>query len=205
MAYLTPFFTKNYPRSVCGLRPPVQKKKNISTLTPQGKTGCCVASLSRHTESRWLSVMRLGLHRAARLGALRSVCEVRQGWLSQTGAFCGDTPSLCRPMLTPSQSVAIRGVLGVFLWRCSHTQSCTQSNAQFNVHLAQFNATNTLSRAYFCPSLSLFPRSTPSRTPKNATPRPYRDKISQHLSKISATNKHTPSLTAGGEQGGIYG
>lgn len=58
--------------------------------------------------------MRLGLHRAARLGALRPVCEDRQGWLSQTGAFCGDTPSLCRPMLTPSQSVAIGGVLGVF-------------------------------------------------------------------------------------------
>ena len=41
--------------------------------------------------------MRLGLHRAVRLGALRSVCEDRRGWLSQTGAFCGDTPSLHVP------------------------------------------------------------------------------------------------------------
>ena len=177
---------------------PRKKKKHLHTYPAGQKRGAAWHSLSRHTESRWLSVMRLGLHRASRLGALRSVCEDRQGWLSQTGAFCGDTPSLCRPMPTPSQSVAIQGVLGVFLWRCSHTQSCTQSNTLFN-------ATNTLSRAYFCPSLSLFARSTPSRTPKNATPRPYSDKISQHLSTIQSPNEHTPSLTAGGEQGGIYG
>ena len=156
---------------------PRKKKKHLHTYPAGQKRGAAWHSLSRHTESRWLSVMRLGLHRASRLGALRSVCEDRQGWLSQTGAFCGDTPSLCRR---------------------SHTQSCTQSNTQFN-------ATNTLSRAYFCPSLSLFARSTPSRTPKNATPRPYSDKISQHLSTIQSPNEHTPSLTAGGEQGGIYG
>ena len=41
--------------------------------------------------------MRLGLHRAARLGALRSVCRDRAGWLSQTGAFCGVAPSLHVP------------------------------------------------------------------------------------------------------------
>lgn len=175
-----------------------KKKKHLHTYPAGQKRGAAWHSLSRHTESRWLSVMRLGLHRAVRLGALRSVCGDRRGWLSQTGAFCGDTPSLCRPMPTPSQSVAIRGVLGVFLWRCSHTQSCTQSNTQFN-------ATNTLSRGHFAPRSVYFACSTPSRTPIFATPRPYWDILSQHLSTISATNKHTPSLGAGGEQGGIYG
>lgn len=149
--------------------------------------------------------MRLGLHRAVRLGALRSVCRDRAGWLSQTCRILWRCTESARAITTPSHFVAIRGVLGVFLWRCSHTESRTESNAQFDVHLAQFNATNTLSRGDFAPRSVYFARSTPSRTPIFAAPRPYRDKISQHLSTIQSPNEHTPSLTAGGEQGGIYG
>ena len=149
--------------------------------------------------------MRLGLHRAVRLGALRSVCRDRAGLAQSNGGVLWRYTESARAITTPSQSVAIRGVLGVFLWRCSHTQSGTQSNTQFDVHLAQSIATNTLSPRGFARSPSHFARSTPSRTPNFAILRPYRDKISQHLSTISVKTQHTPSLTAGGEQGGIYG
>ena len=135
--------------------------------------------------------------RQARCVALSQAGGGRAGSVRR-GAFCGDTPSLGAAS-PPTESICgDTGRSGGVLWRCSHTQSRTQSNTQFN-------ATNGLGGACFGPSLSQIARSPPSRTPKNAHLRPYRDTLSQHFVPDSVRSQHTPSLGAGGEQGGIYG
>jgi len=184
MADLTPFFTKNCPRSVCGQPPPPKKKKYASKLTPQGKKRG--AAWPRSVATLSPQARRASFDPTEPSGSVRCAQSSggRQGWLSPTGAFLWRyTESRCCLALTESICGDTARSGGV-LWRCSHTQSRTQSNTQFNVHLAQSNATNALSQGHFAPRSVHFARSPPSRTPKNATPRPYRDKISQHLSKI---------------------
>lgn len=185
--------------------PPKKKKIHLQTYPAGQKTGGCVASLSRHTQSTGSTCLVL-THRAVRLGALRSVKQGAAGLAQSDGGrsvAIHPVSVLPRP---PTQSICgDTGRSGGVLWRCSHTQSRTQSNTQFNVRLAQSNATKCAQSTWFRPSPSRFARSPPSRTPKNAHLRPYRDTLSQHFVPDWGDLLNTPSLAAGGEQGGIYG
>ena len=94
--------------------PPKKKKIHLHTYPAGQKTGGCVASLSRHTQSTGSTCLVL-THRADRLGALRSVKRGAAGLAqSDGGRSCGDTPSLPPSNPTPSRFVAIRGVLAGF-------------------------------------------------------------------------------------------
>lgn len=198
MADLTPFFTKNCPCSVCGQPPRQKKKKYTSKHTPQGKKRGAAWPRSVATPSP--QARRASFDPTEPSGSVRCAQSSggRQGWLSPTGGVLWRyTQSRC--CLAPTQSICgDTGRSGGVLWRCSHTQSRTQSNTQSN-------ATNGLGGACFGPSLSQIARSPPSRTPKNAHLRPYRDTLSQHFVPDLGDLHNTPSLAAGGEQGGIYG
>lgn len=199
------FFTKNCPCSVCGLRPPETKKKNISTLTPQGqKRG---AAWPRSVASLSPQARRASFDPTEPSGSVRCAQSVRgSAWLAQSegGVLWRCTESvLPHP---PTESVCgDTGRSGGVLWRCSHTQSHTQSRTQSNVRFAQSIGTNAPSPRGFARSPSRFARSPPSRTPKIAHLRPYRDTLSLHFVPDLTGSEHTPSLTAGAAQGVVCG
>ena len=94
--------------------PPKKKKIHLHTYPAGQKTGCCVASLSRHTQSTGSTCLVL-THRAVRLGALRSVKRGAAGLAqSDGGRSVAIHPVSVLPRPPPSQSVAIRGVLAGF-------------------------------------------------------------------------------------------
>lgn len=127
-----------------------------------------------------------------------SLAGDRRGWLSQNG---GVLWRCTQSVATHHHTESICGDTarsGRVLWRYFHTQSHTQSNTQSN-------ATNGLDRAWFWPLAQSNWVFTPTQTPKIAPLRPYRDTLSQHFVHDLGANEQTPSLAAGGEQGGIYG
>lgn len=94
--------------------PPKKKKIHLHTYPAGQKTGGCVASLSRHTQSTGSTCLVL-THRAVRLGALRSVKRGAAGLAqSDGGRSVAIHPVSVLPRPPPSQSVAIRGVLAGF-------------------------------------------------------------------------------------------
>ena len=177
--------------------PPKKKKIHLHTYPAGQKTGGLAQS--PHPVHR-LDVPRFDPpSRQARCVALSQAGGGRAGSVRR-GAFLWRYTESVLPH-PPTESICgDTGRSGGVLWRCSHTQSRTQSNTQFDVRLAQSNG-----GACFGPSLSQIARSPPSRTPKTATPRPYRDTLSQHFVPDLGDLSNTPSLAAGGEQGGIYG
>jgi len=182
------FFPKFFPCSVCGLRPPPQKKKNTPKHTPAEAKNEALRGYAQspHRVNR-LSVMRLEGHRAVRLGALRSVCR--------------------GSVVAQSRSVALRSVCGdtcphrVNLWRYRAFQG---RSVALSAHRVQRSVKHRV-----MPSNRLAPspsqRISLSRTPKTATPRPYRDTLLLHFVLDLHESQHTPSLTAEVAQGSVLG
>ena len=164
------------------------KKKKQPQIYPAGqKTGCCVAFAQSPHRVHRLSVKRLALPSRS-LGTLRSVWQGIGGAGSvKMGAFCGVALSLWRLITTPSQSVAIRHVLGVF---CGDISTLSPTLSQTLSPTLQMASTGR----GFGLSLSQIGSSHPPRHPKSHPCAPIGTLYRNILSTISAeTNRHRAS------------